>query len=154
MEKILDEILMEIRGIKETVDSIDERLKKLETVKSKEYYIDKRLVPSNDKIKPDFYRIYDSEFKDVWNKAIELIKAELTEVSFNTWIKNIKFLGNNQDDITISVPNDFSKGLIEARYLKLIQASLEAIAGKIYKVKILVDDIDGLQEGLCKECRR
>ncbi len=26
---------------------------------------------------------------EIWEKALEILKAELTEVSFNTWIKSI-----------------------------------------------------------------
>ena len=32
----------------------------------------------------------NTQIKDIWEKTLNIIKGELTEVSFNTWIKSIE----------------------------------------------------------------
>ena len=66
--------------------------------------------------------------KEIWEKALEILKAELTEVSFNTWIKSIDPLNITDSSITLGVRNDFTKDILENRYKDLIKNSIQAAA--------------------------
>ena len=57
---------------------------------------------------------------DIWEKTINIIKGELTEVSFNTWIKSITPLSIDGITIKLGVPNDFTREILETRYKDLI----------------------------------
>ncbi len=63
----------------------------------------------------------DSNLNSIWNEALALIKVELTEVSFNTWLKTINPVAITDDKIILAAPNEFTKGILEGRYLILIK---------------------------------
>lgn len=64
---------------------------------------------------------------EIWDQTLSLIKTELTEVSFNTWLKTIKPLSIDNNTINLSVPNDFNKEILENRYMSLIANALQQV---------------------------
>lgn len=76
----------------------------------------------------------DTQLEDIWEKTLNIIKNELTEVSFNTWIKSISPLSMNNDYIKFGVPNQFTKEILESRYKDLISNSLKVITTKKYSL--------------------
>lgn len=58
----------------------------------------------------------ETELKELWEKTLNIIKGELTEVSFNTWIKSCEPLCISTNTIKISVPNSFTQDILEKRY--------------------------------------
>lgn len=83
---------------------------------------------------------------DLWDKTLTIIKAELTEVGFNTWIKCIEPIKLSQDAIFLSVPNDFTKGILEARYRDLISNALKLVSSKKYEIKFILSSDDMLKD--------
>lgn len=79
-----------------------------------------------------------NQLSDLWEKTVNIIKAELTEVGFNTWIKCIEPVGITQDTIYLSVPNDFTKGILEARYKDLISNAIKLVSSKKYEINFLL----------------
>lgn len=77
-------------------------------------------------------------FNEMWEDTLELIKVELTEVSFNTWLKAIHPLKINDNVFTFSVPDDFTKGILEARYVTLIKNALKQITSNYYEIKFII----------------
>lgn len=75
---------------------------------------------------------------DIWDKTLDLIKVELTEVSFNTWLKAIQPVSLTDNVFTFSVPDDFTKGILEARYLPLIRNALKQISSIYYDIKLVI----------------
>lgn len=76
--------------------------------------------------------------KDVWEKTLHLMKSELTEVSFNTWLKTIKPITVNNNIFVLSVPNKFNKDILETRYSSLIINGLKQVTSKDYVLEFLV----------------
>jgi len=76
--------------------------------------------------------------KDVWEKTLNLMKSELTEVSFNTWLKTIKPITINNNIFVLSVPNKFNKDILETRYSSLIINALKQVTSKDYILEFLV----------------
>ncbi|WP_129599568.1 chromosomal replication initiator protein DnaA [Anaerophilus nitritogenes] len=75
---------------------------------------------------------------EIWEEALHLIKTELTEVSFNTWLKPIEPLNINGKTIVLAVANDFSKGILEARYATLIINAIKQITSEEYSLAFTV----------------
>lgn len=73
-----------------------------------------------------------TQLKELWEKTLKIIKGELTEVSFNTWIKSITPISIDKDIIRFGVPNQFTKEILENRYKDLIINSLKIITTKKY----------------------
>jgi len=66
----------------------------------------------------------------LWIKAQELLKKKLTPTVFNTWIKSIEFIKEENGKIILEVNNKFQKNLIETAYLESIKETLKEIAHK------------------------
>lgn len=79
---------------------------------------------------------------EIWDKTLDIIKVELTEVSFNTWLKSITPLTMSDDTIIFHVPDDFTKGIIEARYATLIKNALKQVTSIEYTIKFTINDSD------------
>lgn len=90
-----------------------------------------------------------SQMNEVWEKTLNIIKVELTEVSFNTWLKAIQPVSIRDNLITFSVPDDFTKGILEARYNKLIKNALKQVTSEYYDIKFIIateDNYDSIME--------
>lgn len=84
----------------------------------------------------------------LWDKTLQLIKGELSPPSFNAFFKQIIPLKIHINELILLVPNDFTKGILEDRYLNLIESSINQLSLKKYKVKFVLDEkyIEGLEE--------
>lgn len=82
--------------------------------------------------------------KEIWEKTLNIIKGELTEVSFNTWIKSITPMSIDDDTIKLSVPNDFTRGILDSRYKDLIINALKLITSKKYTIEFLINSEEAL----------
>ncbi|MDD3223101.1 MAG: chromosomal replication initiator protein DnaA [Clostridium sp.] len=76
----------------------------------------------------------DTLIKNIWDKTLNIIKGELTEVSFKTWLKSISPLSIDKDYIKLGVPNQFTKEILESRYKDLISNALQIVTTKHYTV--------------------
>ena len=77
-----------------------------------------------------------------------IIKGELSPPSFNAFFKQIIPLKIHMNELILLVPNDFTKGILEDRYLNLIESSINQLSLKKYKVKFVLDEkyVEGLEE--------
>ncbi len=80
----------------------------------------------------------NQQLTELWEKGLHLIKSELTEVSFNTWIKAIEPVSMTGDRLILQVPNDFTKGILEARYTALITNALKQISNITYHLDFVI----------------
>lgn len=80
----------------------------------------------------------ETDLKELWEKTLNIIKGELTEVSFNTWIKSCEPISISSNIIKISVPNSFTQDILEKRYKDLLINSIEAACSKTYKLEFLI----------------
>jgi chromosomal replication initiator protein len=84
----------------------------------------------------------------LWDKTLQLIKGELSPPSFNAFFKQIVPLKIYMSELILLVPNDFTKGILEDRYLTLIENSVNQLSLKKYNVKFVLSekDVEGLGE--------
>jgi len=80
----------------------------------------------------------DNQIIELWQKTLNLLKVELTDVSFNTWIKSIEPLIIKDDCLYFCVPNDFTKGILESRYTSLISNCIKQVSTKNYTIKFIL----------------
>ena len=80
----------------------------------------------------------DANLKQLWEKTLNIIKAEMSEVSFNTWIKSCEPISISSDTIKISVPNSFTQEILEKRYKDLVANSIKSVCSKLYKIEFLI----------------
>jgi len=80
----------------------------------------------------------NQQLKDLWDQTLQLIKSELTEVSFNTWIKAIQPASLVGDRILLLIPNEFTKGILEGRYKDLISNALKQVSSRAYQIEFVL----------------
>ena len=76
----------------------------------------------------------NAQIKELWEKTLIILKGEMTEVSFNTWIKSCEPLSMSSDTIRLGVPNDFTKDILETRYKELVSNAIKQISSKKYNI--------------------
>ncbi|HLR21683.1 MAG TPA: chromosomal replication initiator protein DnaA [Tissierellaceae bacterium] len=79
-----------------------------------------------------------SNLDNIWNKVLDIIKVELTEVSYNTWLKTITPISISNNSIVLAAPNDFTKGILEGRYLNLIQNAIKEVTKEEYSIQFII----------------
>lgn len=80
----------------------------------------------------------DADLKQLWQKTLNIIKGEMSEVSFNTWIKSCEPISISSDTIKISVPNSFTQDILDKRYKDLVANSIKSVCSKLYNVQFLI----------------
>lgn len=78
----------------------------------------------------------------LWPRVLDLLKNELTEISYNTWIKTIEPISASSNSIELGVPTDFNKGILESRYITLISNAVRQITSRDYNIVISVPTQD------------
>lgn len=76
----------------------------------------------------------------LWNKVLQLIKGELSPPSFNAFFKQLSPLKITDNSIILLAPNEFTKGILEDRYLNLIENSIDQVSSKKYSVRFVLEN--------------
>jgi chromosomal replication initiator protein len=87
-----------------------------------------------------------SQLTEIWNRTLELLKDEMTEISFNTWIKNLEPSFMNSSTIILTVNDSFNKGIIETRHAPLIKNAIAQVTKKDYELKFSVSSDENSEE--------
>lgn len=81
-----------------------------------------------------------AEINELNTKAKELLKTEVTGISYSTWISNIEIFSVDDTTITILAQNIVHKDMLESRYLSLLKNTFSFITHKNYDVKIICEE--------------
>lgn len=79
-----------------------------------------------------------SNLDNIWKDVLKVIKVELTEVSYNTWLKTIIPISMNNRKIVLAAPNDFTKGILEGRYLNLIKNAIKEVTKEDFAIQFII----------------
>ena len=84
----------------------------------------------------------NSNINVFWEKTLELIKVELSPVSFNTWLKTLRPIQLDNGVFFLSAPNKFNKEILEARYATLIESAMNQISSEPLKIEFVLTGIE------------
>lgn len=86
----------------------------------------------------------------IWDQACTIMRSEMTDVTFNTWIKAaLRPLGISGDQFFIEAVTDFYHGFVVPRYGMLITNSLSQVVGRSVKAQLLTPaQADEYREGV------
>lgn len=81
-----------------------------------------------------------SSLDNIWKEVLSLIKVELTEVSFNTWLKTIDPISISKSDssVVLAAPNSFTKDILVGRYMNLIKSALRQVTNKDFNIEFII----------------
>lgn len=75
---------------------------------------------------------------DVWNQCLQMLEAEVKPITFRSWIQPIKPYLLGEDKILLTVENDPSKAMIEARFVEMIRSALFSATQTIFDIEVKV----------------
>lgn len=76
----------------------------------------------------------------MWEKILNILSKELSQPQFESWIKPISFIDNDESYIYLAVPSEYHKSWILQNLYKAITSAALAASGKELLIKIKVDD--------------
>ena len=76
--------------------------------------------------------------EDLWQAALAQLQFHISPANFATWLKNTYILSKKEGQLTISVPNNFSREWLENKYHKVIFQILRGLDSEIKEIKYAV----------------
>jgi chromosomal replication initiator protein len=70
----------------------------------------------------------------IWTRCIELLRTRVNEHTMSTWLEPIICEDISEDQVVLSVPNNFFIGWIKDNYVKMIRDSLLEVTGTRYEM--------------------
>lgn len=81
---------------------------------------------------------------EIWERVLNVVRQEVSEISFNTWIKPLQASGMNDQILVLVAPNEFQKSHAE-NYKSLIQNSIQQLVGSSPDVRFVLDAAEAEQ---------
>lgn len=82
--------------------------------------------------------LVDSNAKKVWDKASIIIRKELTQLSYNTWVRDVIPIEIENNLIRLGVENEFTRGILKNRYLDLFKKALLLTTNEQFEIEFLI----------------
>ncbi len=83
------------------------------------------------------------DYQNIWNKTLDILKNEITEVSYNTWIKSIEPKKLHGNILILEIPNEFNKNILENRYISILENSLKQVCGREITIEFIITGENG-----------
>ncbi|MGI6552403.1 MAG: chromosomal replication initiator protein DnaA [Bacillota bacterium] len=77
---------------------------------------------------------------ELWTKTLEVMEAELSNPSFDTWFKSTELLSYDGREMVVLVPNEFAKEWMESRYYNMIKNTLQLLVNKEISLKFILPE--------------
>ena len=81
-----------------------------------------------------------NELNELLTKAKELLKEEMTKISYETWIKNLEIQSFDNDIVVLVASSGFQKESIQSRYYDLLTNTFNFITNKECQINIISKD--------------
>ena len=82
----------------------------------------------------------ETEIKELLTKAKELLKTEMTGISYATWIEPMQIKDINQNTITLLTENEMQIEMIKSRYMPLLKNTFLYITSIDYEINFCVKE--------------
>lgn len=82
----------------------------------------------------------DSNAQELFAEAKELIRDEMSELSFKTWILPLEISSINDNNIVILAKDQFKKETVDTKYADLIRNAFNIILQKNCSVTVVLKD--------------
>ena len=79
-----------------------------------------------------------NSLQDLWYSVCEECKTMISDVSYNTWIKDLVPVKMNTDTLTLSIYTPFKKEVIESNFMPVLEKCVRSVSGLDLKIEIFV----------------
>ena len=87
-----------------------------------------------------------NELNELLTKAKDLLKDEMTNISYETWIKSLEIRNFTDDKIILVASSPFQKDAVETRYYDLVANTFKFITNKDCKIIVEYKDPNAIDE--------
>jgi hypothetical protein len=87
-----------------------------------------------------------AKYMKIWEQALQYLHSELTEITINTWLKEVRLVNYDDSTAVLFVENKFQRDVVVSRYQTQIQKALSFVLNKPVALHFLKDK-DKLFEG-------
>ncbi len=99
------------------------------------------------------YKIYRGDqlmesFADVWTNALSIIKDEISEIAYDSWITLLRPIKFEDDTAYLYAQSNFQKGIISNKFTDCIQEALHRVMG--FEVKAIILSEEDVPERISK----
>lgn len=78
----------------------------------------------------------------LWKETLNQLENSLSPQHFSTWIRPIRFLGIDHDQVRLGVPNRFIQSWVNDNFASLIKSTISEIGAVAYQLKIVISQDD------------
>ncbi len=82
--------------------------------------------------------VEERDIADLWAEATQLIRLEMSDLSFDTWIKDLRAVILLDNSLILETPNAFNKQFLIERYQNLIAGAVSRAVRRNVGVEILL----------------
>ena len=75
-----------------------------------------------------------------WQTVLDELKTRVTDMAFETYFKNLKFVTNEDGNLVLAAKNLFVKANMEGKYNNILKEALKAGGIEYADMKIIIDD--------------
>ncbi|NLM68638.1 MAG: chromosomal replication initiator protein DnaA [Firmicutes bacterium] len=79
------------------------------------------------------------QLRSIWNEVLKVMASEVAQTSFDVWLKNTKPSRLEGSTLYITVPNEFTRDWVEARYTIALRKTLRHIINEDWELRFEVD---------------
>ena len=72
---------------------------------------------------------FPTNFATIWQTIAEHISAQVTKDTYHRWFKGVMMTAADENDITLTVPNNIYQLWIESNYLAVVQSAVASVLG-------------------------
>jgi chromosomal replication initiator protein len=76
---------------------------------------------------------------EFWEQALDKLTERIGQHNFETWIKPLRFVGRNKNEIRVEVPNKFFRDWLTEHYLSQLEEILTGLVRTPVKVVLIVN---------------
>jgi chromosomal replication initiator protein len=91
---------------------------------------------------------------ELWAAALGDIKEQIGKQNFDTWIKPVRFLTRNKNEITLEVPNKFFRDWLTENYLTQIESILAESANQEIRILFSINQKSERRDGAVKNLKK
>lgn len=80
------------------------------------------------------------ELKEIWESVLSQMAEEISAVSFETWIKPVKPVSINGNEIVLSVKSSVNKDLVMTKFRSMLESCIEFAAGQSFNLVVVIEE--------------
>ena len=87
---------------------------------------------------------------ELLTKVKELLRENMTEITYNMWIRDLKYMSFSDNEIVFKSETTFIQDMMRNQYASLLQKTFAYLTNKYYNIVFVVPNVENREEGETK----